>query len=705
MTVYFIDYYRPGYVNGITTYIEILTQSFSKVQHMTLYVVYVAALAKSKRILSEKKNEINYIYIPFDLAEEGVCNANDDVFASFMAKQQHDEDVILHLNWMNHASFALLLKKKMKVRTILTKHCVAWRDRIRDNYELFYIIHSFLQKNKKGNFLLWRILNPEYTVFHGIDGIITLTHDANCLLTQYYGIDKNCVRMIYNAAQVLSKDNNKTKEQLRNQYGYPNNVKIILYVGRISELKGLQYLSELLVHLSNTNRKHHLVICGNGDLEWLLATIPPRLKTSVTIMGYTGKKVLEDLYNLCDLAIMPSIVEQCSYVALELINAQVPLIVSSISGVTELLPAEYRNDFPIAFDSNGYQADIYKLETTATQLLNDASKRLLRAKKCMSYIQTITSVNRMVNDTLEFYKTPLKDPIYNWENRPLVSIIIPCYNSEYLKECLHSILNQSYTNFEIIIVDDGVNNCCEIAEQMNDHRLKVIQNQHNRGIVYSLNKGISSAKGKYIVRIDADDRMLPERLTKQVAYLETHPNCGVVGGCHLVINANGYPVCLVAYPETDNEIKLSRFFMNPISHPTVTMRHSLFEINKYEEKYPYCEDYDLWMRLAKQCEMHNLPDCVTEYRIHRTSCSASNTKEQKENSLKIVLNELRNENIDINKNELKIVAACCFGATETFWIKHKSELNNWINKVMISIKSDTNSDLKILLSYVIRHGL
>ena len=705
MTIYFIDYYRPGYVNGITTYIDILTRSFSKVTGMSLYIVYVAAMAKSNRIVTAKENGINLIYVPFDLAENGVCNAKDEFFANFVACQQHDEEVILHLNWMNHASFAPLLKKKMEVRTIMTKHCVAWKDWIRDHYELFHTIHSYLQNKDKENFLLWRILNPEYTVFHNVDGVITLTHDAEHLLTRYYGVKACRIRMIYNAAQEPSKSKSKTKEELRGQYGFTNDKKIILYVGRISELKGLLYLSKLLDRLTDTNRNVHMVVCGNGDWEWFLAALPPKLKSSVTAMGNADKNLLEDMYALCDLAIMPSIVEQCSYVALEYINALVPFVVSSIPGVTELLPKEYRNDFPITFKTHGCMADVHKLETTVRRLLYDSSEREARAKKCKSYIQTLTSVSKMANDTLAFYKKPLEKPRLHLEEEPLVSVIIPCNNSMYLKECLRSVFEQYYSNLEIIVVDDGANDCHDIAKLMNDYRLKVIRNLHNKGIVYSLNKGISYANGKYIARIDADDHMLPDRLTKQVAYLEAHPECGIMGGSHMVINEKGKPVCLVPYPETDAEIKFSRFFMNPLSHPTVTIRHSVLRQNKYRNSYPYCEDYDLWMRLAKRCKMHNLPDCVTEYRIHKESCSTKNSKEQKENSLKLVLDELWKEHIDVSDDELKIVAACCFGATNTFWSKHKPELDSWINKVATSLESNVDHNIYPLLSYVIRHGL
>lgn len=338
MVVYFIDYYRPGYVNGITTYIDILTKSFSKITGMSLRVVYVAAMAKSNRIVTAKENGIKLIYVPFDLAENGVCNAKDEFFANFIASQQHEEDVILHLNWMNHASFAPLLKKKMKVRTIMTKHCVAWRDRIKDNFNLFYTIHTYLQNKSNGNFLLWRILNPEYTIFHNVDGVITVTRDAEHLLTRHYGVKESKVRLIYNAAQDSSKDIALTKEKLRTQYGFSKDEKILLYVGRISELKGLHYLSKLLERLTDTNEHIHMIVCGNGDWDWFLATIPPKIKSSVTVMGNANRSQLEDLYAICDLAIIPSIVEQCSYVALEYINARMPFVVSSISGVTELLP-------------------------------------------------------------------------------------------------------------------------------------------------------------------------------------------------------------------------------------------------------------------------------------------------------------------------------------------------------------------------------
>ena len=100
-----------------------------------------------------------------------------------------------------------------------------------------------------------------------------------------------------------------------------------------------------------------------------------------------------------------------------------------------------------------------------------------------------------------------------------------------------------------------------------------------------------------------------------------------------------------------------------------------------------------------------MQDCVTEYRIHQTSCSAKNTKEQKENSLKLILSELWKAHVDVSDDELKVIAACCFGATDTFWSKHKFELDNWISKVAASIESGTDHNLYPLFSYIIRHGL
>ena len=103
--------------------------------------------------------------------------------------------------------------------------------------------------------------------------------------------------------------------------------------------------------------------------------------------------------------------------------------------------------------------------------------------------------------------------------------------------------------------------------------------------------------------------------------------------------------------------------------------------------------------------MHNLPDCVTEYRIHQASCSVRNTKEQKESSLKLVLSELWKAHIDVSDDELKVIAACCFGATDIFWSKHKAELDKWISKVATSIESGADPNLYPLLSHVIRYGL
>lgn len=705
MVINIIDYYRPNITNGITTYINILTEKILSDGKDTLNIIYVAAGSKYKNITVESDYGFDNIYIPFDLATNGACSFNDEIFCNYLAERYLGKEIVLHFNWMNHAVIGLLFKKKrMKVRIILTKHCVAWRDFIKEDYETFFTIHNYLLKDKRSNFLLQRILHRENLYFHSVDGIIALTNDAYNLLIQCYNIDKNNIRMIYNAKHNNKKEKQCQKEYLRNKYGFSIKEKLLLYVGRISNLKGVQILAKLLLILYNKNANIRLIICGIGDFDWFLSNVSPEMKSHITFMGNSDTKTLNDMHEICDLAIMPSIVEQCSFVAIEYINARIPLLASSIPGVTELLPEEYRLDFPIEFRQSGYYVYLDKIADIAMNILNNQTISAERTEKCYKYLQKNSSVNNMLNATLAFYKQKKESLSHNTE--PLVSIIIPCYNaSKYLNECILSILSQTYKNYEIIIVDDGSNSIDQIIKEVNNEKITIVKNLHNKGIAYSLNKGIDAANGEFIARIDADDKMLPNRLSKQITYLQQHPECSIVGGNHLVVNAKGYPIGLTAYPETDEEIKICRFFMNPMSHPTVTMRRNIFHNHKYSSKYQHCEDYELWMQLADQYKMHNIQDCVTEYRIHDDSVSSKNQKTQKENSLQLVLDELSRIHISINDLELKIIAGCILGATRTFWSKNQKELDNLIKKILQYSNSTQDSSYLALLSYSIRHQL
>lgn len=201
---------------------------------------------------------------------------------------------------------------------------------------------------------------------------------------------------------------------------------------------------------------------------------------------------------------------------------------------------------------------------------------------------------------------------------PLISVLMSVYNGErYLAEAVESILNQTFTDFEFIIINDGsTDGTAAILQTYDDPRIKLIE-QSNIGLTRSLNKGIALACGKYIARMDADDVSMPERFAQQVAFLEAHPEIGVLGTGGLVRDEiNGiewdYPVV-----KSDTEWRRDLIKGNQFIHTSVMIRKSLLEmVGGYDESYTFAQDYDLWIRLAAHTQMANLPCQLVIHREH-----------------------------------------------------------------------------------------
>lgn len=208
----------------------------------------------------------------------------------------------------------------------------------------------------------------------------------------------------------------------------------------------------------------------------------------------------------------------------------------------------------------------------------------------------------------------------------LISVVMPVYNSgEYLKIALESVLAQTYTNFEIIAINDGsTDKSLDVLEYFakQDQRIKVI-NQANQGIVKTLNTGVQVASGEFIARMDADDVCLPERFEKQIQYLRQHLEVAVVGTEYILINDLGMRISKVGLPAQHEAIDASNLVGHcSLSHPSVMFRKALFDrVGGYREKFKAAQDLDLWLRMAEVGELANLGEALMLYRIHDDSIS------------------------------------------------------------------------------------
>jgi len=234
------------------------------------------------------------------------------------------------------------------------------------------------------------------------------------------------------------------------------------------------------------------------------------------------------------------------------------------------------------------------------------------------------------------------------EQIPVVSVLLPVHNDEiYLKESVTSIINQSFTLFELIIIDDGSNERTKsvIAEcRKLDPRVIVITNETNGGIVVALNKGIKQARGKYIARMDSDDISLPNRFERQVNFLDTYTSISIVGGGIKVIGDSAQNGKIFEQPTNVGSTHVSMFFTCSLLHPTIMGRSEVFQIFEYPRDFPYAEDYALWLKMIVseiEIKMSNLelPEILC-YRRHGKNSSSTQSTKQKDSSVKALMNAL-----------------------------------------------------------------
>lgn len=207
---------------------------------------------------------------------------------------------------------------------------------------------------------------------------------------------------------------------------------------------------------------------------------------------------------------------------------------------------------------------------------------------------------------------------------PLLSVIMPVYNCQkYLKDSIESVLDQSYRNFEFIIINDGsTDNSIKIINSFNDDRIKLISNVKNSGIVYSLNRGINLSSGDFIARMDADDICVKDRFACQLDFLFQNKDIGLCSGHIIKIDSYGDNLGEVKFPISDQDCNMMFLFGNPIVHPAAMYRKDLvLKVGGYSVGSEPAEDLDLWLKIAAKTKISNLNKVLLKYRVHEQNYS------------------------------------------------------------------------------------
>lgn len=211
------------------------------------------------------------------------------------------------------------------------------------------------------------------------------------------------------------------------------------------------------------------------------------------------------------------------------------------------------------------------------------------------------------------------------KDKRLVSVVMPVYNgAEFLREAIDSILSQTYSNIEFIVINDGSNDegeCENIIYSYGD-KIRYFY-KPNGGVASALNYGIKMAKGHYIARMDADDIAMPNRIREQVCFMENNLEIGVCGAGYQCIDRNGRAREKIYCPESDGEIRAELLFLNVISHPTVMIRRDLFDQGWVYDESKAAEDYDLWTRMILTVRFANISQILLKHRVNEKSVTGT----------------------------------------------------------------------------------
>lgn len=265
------------------------------------------------------------------------------------------------------------------------------------------------------------------------------------------------------------------------------------------------------------------------------------------------------------------------------------------------------------------------------------------------------------------------------------------YNAEkYVGQAIESILNQIWTDFELIIINDASTDgsltiATKYAEE--DKRIKVIDFEQNSGIAKALNTAIGLARGEYVARMDADDISMPERLAKQLEFMDNHPECGVCGSWIRPFNEARKKFEVWETELEHDSIKAELLFGCALMHPTVVFRRTvLINDSTYESDYIPAEDYRLWSRMASETKLANIPEVLLKYRIHEDGISQKENKKQALQAQRVRRNILKELGLLPTVNQTKIHNAISNG-DKVDLLENKDEVYEWLETLVDKNKS------------------
>ncbi|MBD8349026.1 glycosyltransferase [Dysgonomonas sp. HGC4] len=288
-----------------------------------------------------------------------------------------------------------------------------------------------------------------------------------------------------------------------------------------------------------------------------------------------------------------------------------------------------------------------------------------------------------------------------------LSVIMPVFNAEkYLREAIDSIINQNYTDWELIIINDGSVDCSEnIIESYTHTRLRYYKNDQNIGLIATLNRGIDLCNGEYIARMDADDIAEKDRFRIQIAFLEKNREYALCGSDAKIIDKNNVETGKILNLQTNDYLQINLLFSVPFIHPSITIRSEILKNNYFDSNFKHAEDYELWCRIANKHKVANISNFLLRYRWHSSNVSVINAEKQEEIKDRIICRELNNINLQPSEKELYLHKVTFLQFDSKSAIKKEAfhnynELDSWFQKIITANRDFQRYNEAALISFL-----
>ncbi|MDD5634070.1 MAG: glycosyltransferase [Candidatus Omnitrophica bacterium] len=215
----------------------------------------------------------------------------------------------------------------------------------------------------------------------------------------------------------------------------------------------------------------------------------------------------------------------------------------------------------------------------------------------------------------------------------MVSVITPVYNNEkYISQCIESILGQTYGDFEYIIVDDGsTDSTLSLAQSYaaKDERIKIVENGKNYGQAYSMNAGVKSSIGDFIVVMDSDDVAMPQRIARQLTFLENNKDYGICGALQIIVDEKDKEISIKEAEQKSGDITQFVHDTAHLSHSTCMFRKQVFQdVGGYRAEFRRAQDYDLFLRISEKNKIYNIPEVLLAHRFSIERATISDRRTQ-----------------------------------------------------------------------------